>query len=156
VAVGFLGVLLVLGPASGGGTSLATVLPVFAGALYALGNIATRQWCEGESAETLVAGFFAALGLYGLIGLAVLAVLRPDVPAGPDGFILRGLVLPTATFLFWTFVQAAGSLIGVGAMVKAYQMAEASRVAVFEYAILPASAFWTWILWGEGLPARAL
>ncbi len=41
-------------------------------------------------------------------------------------------------------------------MVKAYQMAEASRVAVFEYVILPASAFWTWALWGEVLSMRAM
>ena len=40
-------------------------------------------------------------------------------------------------------------------MVKAYQIAEASRVAVFEYVILPMSAFWTWALWGEVLSARA-
>lgn len=156
VAVGFLGVLLVLGPGEGMSVGLATVLPIVAGALYALGNIATRQWCQGESAETLVAGFFAALGVYGLIGMAVLAVLAPAVPEGADGFILRGIVMPNGVFLFWTFVQAAGSLIGVGAMVKAYQMAEASRVAVFEYIILPASAAWSWLLWDELLSPRAI
>jgi drug/metabolite transporter (DMT)-like permease len=36
-------------------------------------------------------------------------------------------------------------------MIKAYQIAEAARVSVFEYAILPASAFWTWAIWGETL-----
>jgi drug/metabolite transporter (DMT)-like permease len=46
-------------------------------------------------------------------------------------------------------VQAAGSLLGVGMIVKAYQIAEASRVSVFEYVILPMTAFWTFILWGE-------
>jgi len=30
-------------------------------------------------------------------------------------------------------------------------MAEAARVSVFEYVILPASAFWTWAIWGETL-----
>ncbi|MCB2159589.1 MAG: DMT family transporter, partial [Rhodobacteraceae bacterium] len=121
-----------------------------------LGNIATRQWCAGESAETMLAGFFAALGAYGLLGLAVLALWQPEAPAGAEGFILRGAVWPTPSFLLWTFVQAAGSLVGVGMMVKAYQMAEASRVAVFEYVILPASAFWTWALWGEVLSMRAM
>lgn len=156
VAIGFLGVLFVLGPGKGMTIGPATVLPVIAGAFYALGNIATRQWCEGESAETLVAGFFAALGFFGLIGMVVLAVVAPEVPPGVDGFILRGLVVPNGIFLFWTFVQAAGSLVGVGAMVKAYQIAEASRVAVFEYVILPVSAVWSWMLWGEVLSAQAL
>lgn len=155
VAVGFLGVMMVLGPDGDMAIGPATVLPVAAGALYALGNIATRQWCAGETAETMLMGFFAALGAYGLLGLAVLAFWQPAVPEGVEGFILRGAVWPTGAFLFWTFVQAAGSLIGVGMMVKAYQMAEASRVAVFEYVILPASAFWTWAIWGDLLSLRA-
>jgi drug/metabolite transporter (DMT)-like permease len=40
-------------------------------------------------------------------------------------------------------------------MVKAYQIAEASRVSVFEYVILPCSAFWTWALWGQVLDPLA-
>ncbi|MCW3784098.1 DMT family transporter [Defluviimonas salinarum] len=156
VVLGFAGAILVLGPGQGGAIGLATVLPIAAGALYALGNIATRQWCEGESAETLLLGFFAMLGLLGLVGCAVLALWQPAVPEGADGFILRGLVWPSPDFLFWTFVQAAGSLIGVGLMIKAYQIAEASRVAIFEYVILPASAFWAFVLWGDVLDLRAV
>ncbi|MCU9850314.1 DMT family transporter [Defluviimonas sp. WL0024] len=156
VVLGFAGAILVLGPGQGGAIGLATVLPIAAGALYALGNIATRQWCEGESAETLLLGFFAMLGFLGLIGCAVLALWQPAVPEGADGFILRGLVWPSPDFLFWTFVQAAGSLIGVGLMIKAYQIAEASRVAIFEYVILPASAFWAFVLWGDLLDLRAV
>lgn len=155
VLVGFAGVLLVLGPSEGGRIGPATLLPVVAGALYALGNIATRQWCAGERAEVLLAGFFAALGLYGLLGMAVLALWRPEVPGGAEGFILRGATPPDAAFLLWTLVQAVGSLLGVGMMIRAYQIAEASRVAIFEYVILPASAVWTWIIWHEGVSPRA-
>jgi drug/metabolite transporter (DMT)-like permease len=35
--------------------------------------------------------------------------------------------------------------------VRGYQLAEASRVAVLEYVILPVSAGWGWLLWGEVL-----
>lgn len=155
VALGFLGVILVLGPATTTAISPAVLVPVAAGALYGLGNVATRQWCAGESAETLLAAFFAALGVFGLIGLGALALWQPAVPAGAAGFILRGAVWPTGRFLFWTFLQAAGSLIAVGLMIRAYQMAEASRVAIFEYVILPASAFWGYVLWSEVLGRRA-
>lgn len=41
-------------------------------------------------------------------------------------------------------------------IVKAYQIAEASRVSVFEYVILPASAAWGFILWGEELAPIAV
>lgn len=156
VAIGFMGVILVLGPAGGELPGLATIVPILAGAFYAMANIATRQWCAGESAEVLTVGFFAMLGLMGLAGFAVLAVWGPAAPDGPDGFVLRGYVAPTGTFLFWTFVQAVASLVGVVAMVKAYQLAEASRVSVFEYLVLPVSAAWTWVLWGEGLGAQAV
>ena len=109
--------------------SLGGIVNLAHGAFYALGNIATREWCAGESAGTLLIGFFLGLGFLGLIGIAVLGLWQPEVPGGPAGFVLRGLVWPTGPFLFWTFVQAAGSLLGVGFMVRAYQIAEASRVA---------------------------
>ena len=151
VVIGFAGVVLVLGREAVEGATVAALVPVIAGAFYAMGNIATREWCAEERAEVLVAGFFGILGVYGLIGLAVLTAFPLTVPEGAEGFLQRGPVWPSGTFLWWTFVQAAGSLLGVGMFVKAYQMAEASRVSVFEYVILPASAAWGFILWGERL-----
>ena len=94
--------------------------------------------------------------MIGLVGMAVLWVFPVPVPEGTAGFLQRGPVWPTGEFLFWTFVQAAGSLLGVGMIVKAYQIAEASRVSVFEYVILPASAAWGFILWGEKLTLVAV
>lgn len=156
VLIGIVGVLLVLGPEALSGASVAAVLPVLAGALYALGNVATREWCPNESAETLVAGFFGILGLFGALGMVVLTVVPLVAPLGPDGFLLRGWVTPSWPFLFWTFVQAAGSLLGVGMMIRAYQITDAGRASVIEYVILPASAFWSWLLWGELLAPMAV
>jgi drug/metabolite transporter (DMT)-like permease len=68
-----------------------------------------------------------------------------------DGFLLRGWVTPTPRFLGWTFVQALGSLIAIGLLVKGYQLAEASRVSIIEYVILPISALWSFLLWGESI-----
>jgi len=149
VAVGFLGILMVLGPEARGSLGLYSVLPVAAGALYALGNIATREWCGGESALVLTLGFFAALGLFGLVGMGLLALWPLPVAAGEAGFVTRGAVWPSGAFLFWTMVQAVGSLGGVMAAVRAYQLAEASRVAIFEYMVLPIAALWGWVLWAE-------
>jgi drug/metabolite transporter (DMT)-like permease len=156
VAVGFVGVVLVLGPEAVTGATFAALLPIIAGALYAMGNIATREWCAGETAETVVAGFFGMLGVMGLVGMAVLWAFPVPVPDGAEGFLQRGAVWPTGSFLWWTFVQAAGSLLGVGMIVKAYQIAEASKVSVFEYVILPASAAWGFFLWGETLTWMAV
>ena len=150
VAAGFAGIVLVLAPSNGAEPlRLAALIPVLAGALYAMGNIATRRWCDGEDPATLTAVFFGTLGVFGVIGLGVLTVFPQSVPAGAEGFILRGWVWPSVPVLWWTFVQAFGSLIGVLCMMRAYQIAPASKVAVFEYIGLPAAAFWGWALWSE-------
>jgi len=149
--IGFLGVVLVLTPGTDQPLGWASVFPVLAGALYALGNLATREWCAQESAATLTLGFFLALGVAGLAGLGLLAIWPLDALPGADGFVLRGWVWPSSTFLFWTLVNAVGSALAVGLMVRAYQLAEASRVSVVEYVILPVSAGWGWLLWGEVL-----
>ena len=156
VFLGFAGVILVLGPEVMQGASLPALLPVLAGVLYAMGNIATRRWCPQESAETLLAGFFLALGIAGAIGMLVLTLVPLPVPDGTAGFLMRGPLWPNEGFWIWTFVQAAGSLLGVGLMVRAYQVADATRVSVFEYAILPASAAWSWVIWGEVLTPLAV
>ena len=157
VAIGFAGVILVLGPEAMRGASLPALLPVIAGLFYAIGNIATREWCADESAGAMLAGFFVVLGLIGAIGLVALWIHPLQAPAGTDGFLQRGAVWPSTGFVFWTFVQACGSLFGVGMMIRAYQLTTASKASVLEYVILPASAFWTWVLWGTGLkPIAAL
>lgn len=149
VALGFGGILLVLGPGAAGEIGLASLLPVAGGAFYAMGNIATRAWCPRESVATLTAGYMAILGLMGLIGMVVLAVLAPEAAAGADGFLTRGAAWPSAEVWFWVVVQAAGSLIGVGLLVRGYQLTQASQASVFEYSVLPAAALWGWLLWGQ-------
>ena len=155
VLLGFAGVILVLGPEALSGASLAAVLPILAGALYAMGNIATREWCAQERAETLLAGFFLGIGALGAVGMLVLTIWPIEVPSGAEYFLMRGPVWPDGAFWFWTFVQASGSLIGVGMMIRAYQITDASRASVLEYMILPASAFWSWVIWGQTLGALA-
>lgn len=156
VAVGFLGVGLVLGRDAVAGLSLPALMPVVAGAFYAMGNVATREWCADETTETLTLGFFAGIGCFGVAGLVVLALFPVAVPDGAAGFVARGWVWPSGVFYWWTFVQAAGSLIAVAMLMRAYQIAEASRVSVFEYLNLPLAAFWGWLLWGEQLGVWAV
>lgn len=156
VALGFAGTLLVLGPGAKEGIGPASLVPVLSGLIYAVSNLATRRWCPGESAATLTLGFFVALGFYGLVGVTVLTLWPQAAPPGLDGFVLRGFVPPPVSAVFWVFVQALGSLLGVMAMVRAYQLADASRVAVFEYVVLPAAVVWGVVLWGETPSALAV
>ncbi|GHE89562.1 membrane protein [Aliiroseovarius zhejiangensis] len=153
--VGFVGVLIVLDPFANGLAPLALV-PMAAGFFYAIGGIATRQWCEGESALSMLLFFFLSLGLFGLIGSIAMTVWAPEAPAGADGFILRGLVWPTPLGWGLTVMQAVGSLVAVGLIFKGYQMGEAAQVAIYEYLLLPFAAGWSFVLFGDPVPARAI
>ena len=146
--VGFAGVLMVLRPDAGSLTPM-VAMPLAAGAFYAVGAIATREWCEGEGTLALLAGNFLVLAAWGVLGIVVLAITAPEVPAGPDGFLLRGWVVPSGPFLFWTLVQAVGSSLGVWFLIRGYQLAEASFVSVFEYSLLIFIASWAFVLRGE-------
>jgi drug/metabolite transporter (DMT)-like permease len=148
VAMGFVGILLVIRP-DAEGFSLLSIVPVIAGAIYALGNLATRHWCAGEGTLTLLGAFFGTMLCFGAIGVAVLTVFPVTVPLGADGFVLRGWVWPEGIFLTMILVQGVGSLIGVGLSIRAYQLAEASFVAVFENMLIVFATVWAVILWNE-------
>jgi drug/metabolite transporter (DMT)-like permease len=152
-AVGFAGVLLILRP-DPSALSVWTFVPILAGFFYAVTAIATRAWCEGEETMTLVAGGFAGLGLAGAVGLVVLALLPQETGGRSDAFLFTGWVAPTGTFLFWTAVQAVGSLAGVFFIVRAYQLGEASYVGIFEYSLLVFVAAWAFVLFGERIDAQ--
>jgi drug/metabolite transporter (DMT)-like permease len=151
VALGFAGVLVMLRP-DPGNLSAMTLLPLVAGALYGMSNLLTREWCAEEPVAALVGGFFAALGLAGVAALALVAIAPPPEAwrvAAP--FLTDGWRAPTQALWFWTFVQAAGSLVAVGMIARGYQRGETSYLAVFEYSFLLAASAWAWLLFGDRL-----
>lgn len=148
VATGFVGIILALRPEAGD-LSLWTAVPVFAGAFYGLSNLVTRHWCAGEGTLTLLGGFFAMMLVAGLAGSVFLAVWPLPVPPGGDGFITRGWVATEGIFMIVIVVQAVGSLVGVGMLIRAYQIADATMVAVFENTLLVFATLWAIVLWGE-------
>jgi len=155
VAVGFAGVLLILRPDLSD-FSARTIVPLFAGLFYAVSALATRTWCRDETTLTLLAGSFTGLGLAGAIGLAAFTLFPVDTAGRADAFVLMGWVDPTRTFLFWTAVQAVGSLVGVFLIIRAYQLGEASYVGIFEYSLLVFISAWAWVLRGETIDARGV
>lgn len=148
VLLGFAGIVLVLRPETGD-IGPWTVLPVVAGASYGLGNLLTRRWCAAEGTLTILGTFFAAMALWGGLGCLILWLWPLPVAEGAAGWPTRGWVVPDGLFLVMIVVQAVGSLIGVGLTVRAYQLADATMVAVFENALLVFATLWAIVLWGE-------
>ncbi|MFT6675357.1 MAG: drug/metabolite transporter (DMT)-like permease [Sulfitobacter sp.] len=152
VVTGFIGAVMVIRPDPAALDPVA-FLPIVAGLLYAIGAVATRAWCEGESTLSLTAGFFGVLGLFGLIGVFLVS---GEAPAGHAGFVHRAWGPMDAEMLFWFAMQAIGSLIGIGLIFRGYQLGDASHVAVFEYSLLVFASFWAWVLWDQTVPLLGL
>lgn len=143
---GFAGVLMVLQP-NPAALQMAAILPMFAGVTWGLTALATRHLCEGEDTITLLFWFFTALGVMGAGGL----IFTGFGFENPESFVGQGWVTPTYEFLYWTTVQALGSLVAVGCLTRAYQVGETTYVAPFEYSFLIFASFWAWILTGAAL-----
>lgn len=152
VAVGFAGILLVLRP---DGANWPILLPVLAGLVYAAGNLVTRQRCAAEGTELLLAGFFAALALWGAGGCVAMAALGVEAPPGPEGFVLRGWMPLSGTLLAFVAGQAVAALLAVGLLTRAYQVGETPTIAAFEYSAMIFAAIWAWLLRGEAPDALA-
>ncbi len=149
VALGFSGVLLLLRP-DPENFDVFSFFPLFAGMLYALGQLVTRHLCATEDTGVVLLWFFLAIGACGAVGTAVLAEIRvPESWLANAPFIFTGWVEPTQRLLFWTFVQAAGSLVAVFGLIRGYQISDPTYVAVFEYSFLAFAGFWGWLLWNQ-------
>lgn len=148
VAIGFGGVLMILRP-DAAGMSWFSVIPLVAGLFWACGAMATRTICKDEGAAALLVGFFLGLGLWGVAGLGYFAAAGAETDPIRDGFFGTGWQCFTNTGFIIVLAQAGISVIGVGMLTKAYQLTEASHVAVFEYAFLVSAGFWAYMLFGE-------
>ena len=148
VGLGFVGMLLVLDPDVENLDIF--FVPLLAGICYAMGQLTTHHLCADENTETLLVFFFVTIGLFGLVGMIVLSFVTPSDSLMRDApFFVTGWTTPTWNFLLWTSVQAIGSTIAVAGLIRGYQVADPTFIAVFEYSFLIFAGFWAWLLWSE-------
>ena len=149
IALGFLGVLIVLRP----GTSafqLASLLPIAAAFGYATLHILTRKIGATESGAALafyIQITFLIVCL--IIGLAIGDGRFGDQEHPSLAFLFRAWTWPLASD--WLLLLAVGvtSALGGFAIGQAYRLSEAAFVAPFEYAAMPLAVFWGFIVFGE-------
>ena len=146
VAAGFAGLLLVLGPEVMSVSPL-VLLPALGGLFYAMGAVVTRQFCEGESTLSMLAGLLCMQAIMGGLALIALAWLAPH----SEGFVFRGWTWNMGEAMPWIVIQAVGSSLGVGLIIRAYQLGEASQVAVFEYSVFIFGPFFAWLIFGQSV-----
>lgn len=155
VAVGFAGILLVLGLQQGA-PGWVMLMPVAGGFFYAMGSLTTRILCAEESTISMLAGIMSMQWLIGVIALITLNIWLPAVPEGADGFLLRGWVWPITSVFPYIVLQAFISVFGVFLLIRAYQWGEASQVSVLEYSIMIFGPFFGWLLMGQSITSTMI
>ena len=150
VGIGFVGIILVLELDFAKLTWL-SILPIFGGLFYALGSVATRQLCEGESTLSMLLMMLCIQFSIGTIVLCYLSLIPVEQLPGVDGYLNRRWVWPIDNAFEYILLQAVGSVIGIGLIIRAYQIGDASYVAVYEYSIFIFAPLYAWFAFSEVL-----
>ncbi len=149
LAVGFIGVLLIVRPGSAT-FNLGSIFMLLAVLSYALNAILTRKLQTTDSSATM--SYYSSLVyLAAAFVLSPLAIFVGDAPnAHPSiAFLLRAWTMPT--LLDWVIMSGLG-LVWAGGMyfiARAYSAAQASVIAPFEYVSLPINVMWGLLIWHE-------
>ena len=147
VIIGSAGVLLVLRPGSAGFT-VYHLLPVVAGASYAMGSLITYRHLREESPLAILMSFIVSIGIVGAFsttGLTLFPVsdeMRQQAP-----FLFSGWQSVEGIFWVWIAVIAAGASVALSLMTRAYQLTKTSYAAIYEYAYLLSVGFFGWLFW---------
>ena len=125
-------------------------MPIFGGLFLAMGNMVTWRMCSEENPLILNIMFFIGIGIFGFIGTIIFSVFTfefSDLEIS-DFFVLGW---SNGTKLLWVliFIQAIGSIIGIGLLTKAYQMADTSYLNIFEYSFFIFAGFSGWLFLGQ-------
>ena len=149
LVVGFAGILLIVQPGSTHFTegSLFVLISVL---FYALPVILTRKMNATDSSATM-AYFSSWVYLIAAFIFSPLAAAVGEIPnAHPSiAFLFHAWTVPTLLDLF---IMSGLGLVWSGWMyfvTRAYSVAQASVIAPFEYASLPISIMWGFLIWRE-------
>lgn len=148
VIIGSCGVLLVLQPGVDGFTYY-QIMPMMAGAFYALGSIITYRYLREESPLAILMSFIVSIGLCGFL----ITTLLTFFPVAPElveqaPFLFKGWQSVDGFFWVWMFIIAALASSALSLMTRAYQLTQTSYAAIFEYAYLISVGVFSWLFWG--------
>lgn len=146
IGAGFAGTLLILKPGTDS-FSLVGLMPVGAGLCYAGQILTTRRLCRDESPVTLALGVAITFLVVGTSGLALFSWLDAGDLAIEWPYLFTGWHSPA----LWVLgIIVACSFLNLTAnlfLAKAYQSAEASWLAPFDYTYMIFATFWGFVFW---------
>ena len=148
VVAGFTGTLLILKPASAS-FQWVSLAPVLAGLFYAATVLTTRKLCREESPATLALGVSVAFVILGSVGIAAMQTIQPAALAASWPYLFTGwrpLSLATAALIL---ACSTLNLVANLGLARAYQSAESSWLAPFDYSYLIFATFWGVVMWAD-------
>ena len=149
VAVGMIGVLIMLRPGSGV-IQPAAILVLISAFCYASSHMMTRRMRDTESAITL--SFYVQIGFVIVSSSMGLVAGDGKFSGSSDpsvAFLLRPWIVPAVSDIP-AFI-ATGVAVAIGGLMvsQAYRMCEAGLIAPFEYVGMPMAIFWGVMIFGS-------
>jgi drug/metabolite transporter (DMT)-like permease len=123
-------------------------LPVSAGACYALGVVITRGFCADHPPLSLTIThnvFYALIGAFMVTFVPILPFTNDVRVANP--FVFSGWVQLSSTIIIMIGITSLTHILAMTASIRAYQLAESSFVAPFEYTYLIFAILIDYIVW---------
>lgn len=153
LVIGFIGVVIAMNPVGDSFTWVA-ILPLACAFTYAVSQILARKMGEGES--SLTAGL-QTITFMGILILPIGWLTNQLITIGPEFHHLR-MTWPTTLARDWPDLLLLGfvGMLGWILLSRAYQVANASLVAPFDYTYLPIAATVAYVIWAEVPPPNTL
>lgn len=155
IVAGFCGTLLIMKPGTDS-FSYYMLMPIGAGLCYAATVVTTRRLCRDESPVTLAFGVSICFVSSGILGTVFFtAVSFPDLAAEWPYLFTGWHPVGVGLLLLVAACSVLNLFANIG-MAKAYQSAEASWLAPFDYSYLVFATGWGFVLWGHLPDATSL
>lgn len=148
VGAGLCGSMLILKPGAES-FQFVSLMPICAGFFYACMVLTTRRMCREESPLTLTCGAATVFLLVGVVGLLV---FPPPQSAGSLAtawpYLLTGWHPLSWLVIIAVMACSAMNLVANICLARAYQSAESSWLAPYDYSYLVFAALWGYLIWG--------
>jgi len=146
ILTGFAGTLFILKPGSESFNPV-SLMPVVAALCYAGTILTTRKLCREESPITLAFGVASAFFCVGAIGVLTFSILSPGTAAQAWPYLFTGWRPLDAWVLGIVVACSVMNLTSNISLARAYQSAEVSWLAPFDYSYLIFATFWGFVFW---------
>lgn len=147
ILLGFIGVLVILRPATDDFSAVA-LLPVLAAIFYGLAAVITRSKCAGENSMSVAMSLNLCLVMSGALGVGGAMVLPNTGDLSFPFLQIPWIAMSNGT---WAIIVLLGVLLvaeSIG-VAKAYQIAPAAIVGTFDYSYLVFAVFWSFVFFAD-------